>query len=79
MKQNNQKQTIALTDIFERWKVDIVGLLLITREENRYIIIIVDYFSKQSKARPLKAANTDTVVIFLYKKIICRFEVLRIL
>ncbi len=39
----------------------------------------MDYFSRWSEARPLKAANVDTVATFLYEKIICRFEVLRIL
>ena len=39
----------------------------------------MDYFSRWPKARPLKAANADTVVTFLYEEIICRFEALRIL
>src|SRR6266498_4911942 len=79
MRQNNQKQTISLTDIFEMWEVDIVRSLPITREGNRYIIVVMDYFSRWPEARPLKAANADTVVTFLYEEIICRFEVLRIL
>ncbi len=44
MKQNNQKRTISLTDIFERWGIDIVGPLPITREGNRYIVVAIDYF-----------------------------------
>src|SRR6266511_4328821 len=79
MKQNNQKRTIPLTDIFERWEVDIVGPLPITREGNRYIVVAIDYFSRWSEARPLKAANADTVATFLYEEIICRFEAPRIL
>ncbi len=46
MRQNNQKQIIPPTDIFERWGVDIVRSLLITREENRYIVVAMDYFSR---------------------------------
>ncbi len=46
MRQNNQKQTISPTDIFERWKVNIVRSLLIMREGNRYIVVAMDYFSK---------------------------------
>ncbi len=79
MRQNNQKRTIPLTDIIERWGVDIVGPLLITREGNRYIVVAMDYFSRWSEARSLKAANADTVAIFLYEEIICRFRALRIL
>ncbi len=33
----------------------------------------MDYFSRWPEARPLKIANADTVAIFLYKEIICRF------
>ena len=79
MRQNNQKQTIPPTDIFERWEVDIVGSLLITREGNRYIVVAMDYFSKWPEARPLKTANADTVAMFLYEEIICRFGAPRIL
>ncbi len=39
----------------------------------------MDYFSRWSEARPLKAVNADTVATFLYEEIICRFEVSRIL
>ena len=79
MKQNNQKQIIPPTDIFERWEVDIVGLLSITREGNRYIVVAIDYFSRWPEARSLKAANSNTVAIFLYEEIICRFRTSKIL
>jgi len=59
--------------------VNIVRLLLITREGNRYIVIVMDYFSRWPEVRPLRAANADTVVTFLYEEIICRFEASRIL
>src|SRR6266511_368813 len=79
MRQNNQKRTITPTDIFERWGVDIVGSLPIIREGNKYIVVAMDYFSRLSEARSLKAANADTVVTFLYEEIICRFGAPRIL
>src|SRR6266498_2940943 len=79
MKQNNQKRTIPPTDIFERWEVDIVEPLPITREGNRYIVVAIDYFLRWPEAKPLKTANADTVATFLYEEIICRFEALRIL
>jgi len=79
MRQNNQKRTIPPTDIFERWGVDIVGPLPITREGNRYIVVAMDYFSRWPEARPLKMANADTVATFLYEEIICRFGAPRIL
>ncbi len=59
--------------------MNIVGFLPIIREGNRYIIVAIDYFLRWLKVRLLKVANTNTVVIFLYEKIICKFEVSRIL
>src|SRR6266540_7076848 len=79
MRQNNQKQTILPTDIFERWRVDIVGPLPIIREGNRYIVVAIDYFSRWPEARLLKTANADMVATFLYEEIICRFGASRIL
>src|SRR6266542_2214792 len=79
MKQNNQKKTILPTDIFERWGIDIVRPLPITREGNRYIVVAMDYFSRWPEARPLKMANADTVATFIYVYIICRFGPPRIL
>ncbi len=79
MRQNNQKRTIPPTDIFERWGVDIVGPLPITREGNRYIVVAMDYFLRWPEAKPLKTANADTVATFLYEEIICRFGASRIL
>ncbi len=70
---------IQPTDIFERWGIDIVGPLPITREGNRYIVIAMDYFTKWSEARVIKAANVKMVATFIYKEIICWFGSLRVL
>ena len=39
----------------------------------------MDYFSRWPEARPLKVANADTVAMFLYEEIICKFGAPRIL
>jgi len=39
----------------------------------------MDYFSRWPEARPLKTANADTIVTFLYEEIICRFGASKIL
>ena len=60
-------------------KVDIVRSLLIIKKKNRYIVIVMDYFLRWSEIRLLKVANIDTVVTFLYKEIICKFKVIKVL
>jgi len=68
---------ILPTNIFKRWGVNIVRPLSITKKKNKYIIVAIDYFLRWSKVRLLKVANMNIVTIFLYKKIICRFEISR--
>ena len=72
-KQNNMKRTIAPSDIFERWGVDIVGPLLATEKGNRYIIVAMDYFSRWPEAKAVKRANAEQVADFVYERIICRY------
>ena len=42
--------------------------------ENHYIIVVINYFSKWSKARLLRHANATLVAMFIYKEIICRYR-----
>ena len=78
-KENNIKITIPPEDIFQRWGIDIVGLLLQTEEGYRYIVVAMEYFSRWPEARPLRYANAKEVATFIYQEIICRFGLPQIL
>ena len=52
-KKNNLIWTIPIMDLFERWRIDIIGLLPIIEDGNRYIVVAIDYFSRWPEARPL--------------------------
>src|SRR6266498_5266133 len=78
-KENNRKRTIVLMDIFERWRIDIVGSLPQTENGYRYIVVAIDYFSRWPEARPLTYANARQVAKFIYKEIICRFGTPKVL
>ncbi len=43
------------------------------------MVVAIDYFLRWLKIRLLKAVNANTVVTFLYEKIIYRFKASRIL
>ncbi len=49
-------------------------LLTITRQENRYIIIAIDYFTKWPIVKSLKEVTTKAISRFIYQKIICEHE-----
>ena len=53
--------------------VDLVGPLPITKAGNRYIITLVDYFSKWPEAAALPDKGAEGVALFLYC-MICRYE-----
>src|SRR6266542_2229451 len=73
MQKINELYPIPLSGIFDRWGVDVVGLLLITPKGNQYIIVAVEYLSKWQKAKVVNEANALSISNFLYQNIICRF------
>ena len=70
-KKKNPIRMIPPMDLFQRWRIDIVGPLPITEDGNRYIVVAIDYFSRWSEARPLRHANAISVATFIYEEIIC--------
>jgi len=51
--------------------IDIVGPLPVTNSGYRYIVTLVDYFSKWPEAEPIKNKKAGTIAGFLYR-MICR-------
>ncbi len=48
-------------------------LLTITRQENWYIIIAIDYFTKWPMVKTLKETIIKAVSSFIYRRIICEY------
>ena len=70
-KANNILYLIKPKVLFQRIGIDIVGLLTITKKENRYIMIAMDYFTKWPIVKAIKETIVKTISKFIYKKIIC--------
>lgn len=51
--------------------IDLVGPLPKTKSGNRYIVTLVDYFSKWPEAEALPDKTAEGVALFLYR-MICR-------
>jgi len=71
MQKINELHLIPLSRLFDRWVVDIVGLLPITPKGNQYIIVAVEYLSKWQEAKAVIEANALSISNFLYQIIIC--------
>ena len=46
--------------------MDLIGPLPTTPRGNKYVVILVDYFSKWPEAAPLKDKSAKGVALFLY-------------
>ncbi len=79
MQKNNILHPISAKALFQRIRIDIVGLLMITWQENYYIVIVIDYFIKWPIAKLLKKAIAKAVSKFIYEKIICKHGCLKVL
>ncbi|CAC5402687.1 unnamed protein product [Mytilus coruscus] len=78
--QNNQHmQRVPLTnmpiqDTFSRWHLDIIGpFQALTKESYRYILIIVDSFSKWSEAFPVRSESAEEISKILHREIFSRY------
>src|SRR6266542_4403539 len=68
----NELHSIRIKESFYQWGIDIVGPLTETSCGNKYIVVVIDYFTKYPEAKALANANIRNVANFLYENIICR-------
>jgi transposase InsO family protein len=59
--------------------IDTVGPLHTTRHGNKYIICMVDYFTRYCEAQAVEEQSTHTVLRAVYNQVICRHGVPQVL
>jgi len=73
LKANNILHLIKPKALFQKIRIDIIGSLIITNRENRYIVIAINYFTKWLIAKAIKEVTAKTVSKFIYEKIIYKY------
>ena len=68
-------QIVSVGAPMERVAVDIAGPFPVSASGNRYIIVVMDYFSKWPEAFPVPNQEAETVARVLVDGIFCRFGV----
>jgi uncharacterized protein YihD (DUF1040 family) len=68
----NELNPIEVKEPFYMIGIDFVGPLPVTKRENRYIIVAIDYFTKWPEARAVKEATAKETAMFILEDIICR-------
>ena len=64
---------------FQQWGLDILGPLPIGKGQCKFIIVVVDYFTKWAEAKPLATITEQKIRNFMWRAIICRFGIPRAL
>ncbi|CAC5410702.1 unnamed protein product [Mytilus coruscus] len=59
----------------ERIAIDILGELPKTANDNKYILVIADYYTKWTESFPMENMEASTVANIIVTEIICRFGV----
>ena len=68
-------QIVSVGAPMERVAVDIAGPFPVSAAGNRYIVVLIDYFSKWPEAFPVPNQEAETVARVLVDGVFCRFGV----
>jgi hypothetical protein len=60
---------VSLQWQFSQWGVDIIGLMPTGKRNCRFLVVVVDYFTKWAEAEPLVIITTKAIKNFLWKTI----------
>ncbi|XP_038973752.1 uncharacterized protein LOC120105406 [Phoenix dactylifera] len=64
---------------FAQWGIDILGPFPLATGQRKFIVVAIDYFTKWVEAEPLARITEQKMWDFVWKSIICRFGLPRIL
>ncbi|KAL0458768.1 UNVERIFIED_CONTAM: hypothetical protein Slati_0504000 [Sesamum latifolium] len=64
-------------DAIRLWGMDIVGPFPLAAGQRKFLLVAIDYFTKWVEAEPLARITEGEVMKFIWKNIVCRFEIPR--
>ena len=65
--------------LFAQWELDILGHVPLGTSQMKFLVVGIDYFTKWVKAEPLKSITQQNIKNFVWKNILCRFGVPKVL
>jgi hypothetical protein len=68
-------QLIQPTSPLQRWGLDLLRPLPPAQGNIRYVVVVVEYFPKWIKSKPLDTITSATIQMFFWQSVICRFGV----
>ena len=64
---------------FAQWGLDILGPFPLRTRQMKFLVVGIDYFTKWVEAEPLASITQQNVKNFIWKNIVCRFGVPKVL
>ena len=64
---------------FAQWGLDILGHFPLGTRQMKFLVVGIDYFTKWVEAEPLANITQQNVKNFIWKNIVCKFGVPRVL
>ena len=64
---------------FAQWGLDILGPFLVGTRQMKFLVVGIDYFTKWVEAELLASITQQNVKNFVWKNIVCRFGVPKVL
>ncbi|XP_042404517.1 uncharacterized protein LOC121994602 [Zingiber officinale] len=69
------RKTSIVSCPFDQWGMDIVGPFPMTPSQKRFLLVPVDYFFKWVEVEALARITEGAVIQFLWKNILCKFDI----
>ena len=63
---------------FSTWGIDIMGPLPRGKKQVKFLVVVIDYFTKWVEAKPLAVITEAKIQHFVWKNLVCRFGIPRI-
>ena len=64
---------------FAQWGLDIMGPFPTALRQLKFLVVRIDYFTKWVEAEPLATITEKSICTFMWKNIICRYGIPRVL
>jgi transposase InsO family protein len=66
-------QPLAIEGLFYRWSVDLCGPFPISKRGHRYVMVMIDGFSKQIEVAAIPDKTTATTAYTFTREVLCRY------
>ncbi|KAL0400248.1 UNVERIFIED_CONTAM: Transposon Ty3-I Gag-Pol polyprotein [Sesamum radiatum] len=72
-----REENAKVDSLSKLWRMDIVGPFPLATGQRKFLLVVIDYFTKWVEAEPLARITEGEVMKFIWKNIVCHFGIPR--